>query len=226
MRRFSPVSGFSLYFITGLVLSVIFIWIFGEIAESVLSGDTFVVLDKWVMRHLLYFRTTNMTSFMEVVTNLGGTMIIAPCGFIIAGYLLFKRHYDTAAGFAVAVVGGMILNNILKALFHRPRPLSEAALTTVYGWSFPSGHAMNSTIFYGMLVYLIVRGIHSRPLRLAAIAASMSIVFIIGLSRIYLQVHYLSDVIAGLAGGLFWLSVCITGVEMNRKRGEIHDLEQ
>lgn len=96
-----------------------------------------------------------------------------------------------------------------KIPFQRPRPTNEPTLIEVSGWSFPSGHAMNSVIFYGMIAYLPARHIHSWGLRVGVIACSLSIAFCA------------SDVMAGCAGGLVWLCICITGIEMNQKRREI-----
>jgi undecaprenyl-diphosphatase len=102
----------------------------------------------------------------------------------------------------------------VKIIIHRPRPISTTALIEASGWSFPSGHAMASVIFYGMIAYLLVRAVDSLRLKTFFMAMAGFIVFIIGFSRIYLQVHYLSDVLAGYVGGLFWLSICITGIEV------------
>lgn len=223
MKRISPLSYLSLHSIIGLALSFFFVWIFGEITENVISGDTFVSFDQWVVRHMLHLRTIHLTSFMEAVTKLGGIIIIVPSGLLAAGYLLLKRQSNAAYGLAIAVIGGIILNNFLKILLQRPRPISESTLIAVSGWSFPSGHAMNSMIFYGMISYLVVLYIRSWTMKIIAIVSGSSIVFLIGLSRIYLQVHYVSDVMAGFACGLFWLCVCITGMEITKKRREIRD---
>jgi undecaprenyl-diphosphatase len=139
---------------------------------------------------------------------------IAPCTIAVITCLLLIKRFEKATGFTAAIVGGSILNNILKAIIHRPRPISETTLITVYGWSFPSGHAMTSMIFYGIIVYLLVRTTGSWRVKAFSMAMAGFIVFMIGFSRIYLQVHYLSDVLAGYAGGLFWLSICITGMEV------------
>jgi membrane-associated phospholipid phosphatase len=224
MRRLAASYYLGFHFITGFIFSVLFIWIFGEITESILSGDALILVDQWVVRHVLFFRTTLVTSMMEALTNLGGIKIIGPCSLLIMSYLILRRDHDTATGLAAAVLGGILLNNFLKILIHRPRPLSDKTLITVYGWSFPSGHAMNSIIFYGVITYLLVRGIRSWSSKAVIITIALCIIFIIGFSRIYLQVHYLSDVIAGYAGGLFWLSVCITGMEMMRKNERIDNV--
>lgn len=226
MRKLSARFYMIFHFITGFIISVLFVWLFGVITESILSGDTFVLVDRWVIKHGLFFRTTSVTSVMEFVTNLGGIKFIGSCGLVATAYFLFKRYYDKAAGLAAAVLGGILLNNFLKIMIHRPRPLSETTLVTVHGWSFPSGHAMNSMIFYGIIAYLLVRRIHSWTSKAVIISIALCIVLIIGVSRIYLQVHYLSDVIAGFAGGLFWLSVCITGMELMRKKEIINNVSE
>jgi membrane-associated phospholipid phosphatase len=100
------------------------------------------------------------------------------------------------------------------------RPISEASLTGVGGWSFLSGHGVMSVIFYGIVTYFIVRSMRSWKPRVFIMIIAMFIVFLIGFSRIYLQVHYLSDVIAGYVGGLFWLTICITGLEVYRGKIE------
>ncbi len=213
-RRLSPGSYLGLHLTIGLSISIVFIWIFGGITEDILTGDPFVDVDQWVLGRVLYFRSPLANNVMEAVTLLGGMKFIAPCTIAVITYLLLIKRFEKATGFTAAIVGGSILNNILKAIIHRPRPISETTLITVYGWSFPSGHAMTSMIFYGMIVYLLVRTIGSWRVKAFSMAMAGFIVFMIGFSRIYLQVHYLSDVLAGYAGGLFWLSICITGMEV------------
>ncbi len=125
---------------------------------------------------------------------------------------------DQLLCYVAAILGGNFLFLILKTVIHRVRPISETSLINAAGWSFPSGHSVMSVIFYGMITYLCVRDLRSwRPSVFMATVAGFVIV-LIGLSRIYLQVHYLSDVIAGFAGGLFWLTMCITGLEVYRKK--------
>ncbi|HVN72664.1 MAG TPA: bifunctional DedA family/phosphatase PAP2 family protein [Desulfomonilia bacterium] len=213
-RRLSPSSYLGAHLTVGLCISAVFVWIFGGITQDIIAGDPIVMVDKWVVDQVLFFRSPFTTHLMEVVTQLGGMKFIVPVSLAIVSYLILKKRFDRAAVFAVAIVGGSLLNSILKAMIHRPRPISDTTLIAVSGWSFPSGHAMNSMIFYGMITYLIVRSVDSWKVRAFFITMTGFIVFIIGFSRIYLQVHYLSDVLAGFVGGLFWLSICITGLEV------------
>ncbi len=217
-ERLSPRSYLGLHLTVGLLVSVLFVWLFGGITEDILTGDPFVQVDRWVVSQVLYFRAGPVTAFMKAITHLGGGVTIAGGSLIlIVLFLLFKR-WDYAVGQTVAVMGGSILVFVLKAAVHRPRPITETTLVRAWGWSFPSGHAMMSVIFYGMLSYYLVRALRQWRFQVLTVTASGFLVFLIGLSRIYLQVHYLSDVIGGFAGGMFWLSVCITGLEVYRRR--------
>jgi undecaprenyl-diphosphatase len=217
VKRLFSFSYWSLHSIAGLILSSFFIWVFSEIAEGVSHKDIIVIIDQWIIKKVLMLRTTHLTMFMEFVTNLGGIIIIGPCTIIISAYLIIRKEFNSAVSLLVAISGGVILNNLLKLFFQRPRPIDESTLIEMSGWSFPSGHSMNSIIFYGILTYWIIKGLSPLWLKSAACIITCLIVFMIGISRIYLQVHYLSDVIAGFSCGLFWLSICVTGMEIDRK---------
>jgi undecaprenyl-diphosphatase len=110
------------------------------------------------------------------------------------------------------------MDQVLKRVFHRPRPAWDLPILIARGWSFPSGHAMGSLVAYGMLVYLIVRTMGHARRRLALAGCALVLVLLIGLSRMYLGVHYFSDVVAGYAAGTVWLTACITGLEVVRRR--------
>ena len=217
-RRLSPKSYMGLHLTIGLALSIAFVWIFGGITEDILTGDPFVVVDQWVLSHILYFRTPMANSFFTIFTNLGGSFAILVGSLIVIIYLSLRKRFDYLVSYITAIIGGSVLVFILKTSIHRVRPISDTSLIKVGGWSFPSGHAMASIIFFGMVAFLSFQDIKSWELRVLVVTASGFIVFLIGLSRIYLQVHYLSDVLAGYVGGLFWLSICITGLEVYRKK--------
>ncbi|HEC96826.1 MAG TPA: phosphatase PAP2 family protein [Nitrospirae bacterium] len=217
-ERLSPESYLGLHLTVGLAVSAVFVWIFGGITEDILTGDPFVVVDTWVLTHVLYFRSPGVSRFMVLFTQLGGIAAVMIGSFIVGTYLLLKRRFDYLLTYITAIIGGGFLVIVLKKAIHRIRPISETSLISIGGWSFPSGHAMMSVILYGMITYFIVRDMRSWKLRVFLVTAAGFVVFVIGLSRIYLQVHYLSDVLAGYAGGMFWLSICITGLELYRKK--------
>ena len=116
-----------------------------------------------------------------------------------------------------AVAGSAVLNQLLKGLFERPRPYFEHPLLIEPSYPFPSGHAMESFVVYGMLVYFAVLALRSWKARVAVVCGAALLVVLIGFSRMYLGVHYFSDVLAGYAAGGVWLSALITGVETIRR---------
>jgi membrane protein DedA with SNARE-associated domain/membrane-associated phospholipid phosphatase len=213
-QRLSPRSYLGLHLTVGMLLCALFVWIFGGITEDVLTNEPLVAVDLWVNRQALFFRSPLANAIVAVATGFGGVLFVVAMGFLITACLVFRRRAGEALSFAAAILGGELLNGLLKHLVHRPRPPSVTALINAGGWSFPSGHAMMAATFYGMIAYLLVKRTESWRRKALAITLACFMVFIIGFSRIYLQVHYLSDVLAGFAAGLFWLTVCITGLEV------------
>lgn len=220
-ERLSPGSYLGLHLTVGLALSALFVWIFAGITEDILTGDPFVEVDRWVVSRALYFRSPEVTAFMKAITHLGGGVTIAGGSLICILLFLMKKKWKYAVGHITAVTGGSLLVYVLKVAVHRPRPITETSFIKAWGWSFPSGHAMMSVIFYGMVSYYIIRDMRSWRLQVFTVTMAVFLVFLIGLSRIYLQVHYLSDVLAGFAGGMFWLSICITGLEVYHKKRKV-----
>jgi undecaprenyl-diphosphatase len=133
-------------------------------------------------------------------------------GVIVAAILAWGRRWVFLGSWLAAVAGSAVLNHLLKVLFARPRPHFEHPLLVETSYSFPSGHAMESFVVYGMLAYFAVLALRSWESRGAAL-----LVVLIGFSRMYLGVHYLSDVLAGYAAGGVWLSALITGTETIRR---------
>nr|WP_259372690.1 phosphatase PAP2 family protein [Schlegelella koreensis] len=120
---------------------------------------------------------------------------------------------------AVAFAGNGVLTRLLKAIFERARPEREHDLLGATGWSFPSGHSSGAVVICGMLAYLGLRW--TRPAwHLPIVLAATALAFTIGCSRVFLQVHYASDVLAGFALGAAWLAVCVGAAEVIRTRHE------
>ncbi len=133
-----------------------------------------------------------------------------------AAVLLWRRDYLLACTWIAAIAGNGLLTRMLKTVFARARPLYEHELSAVQGWSFPSGHSSGAVAAYGVLAYVLIR---STPVvwHLPIVLLAAAIAFVTGCSRIFLQVHYASDVLAGFASGLAWLAVCVIGAEMSRR---------
>jgi undecaprenyl-diphosphatase len=146
---------------------------------------------------------------------------MAALGIIVASVLAYRRGWITLSGWAAAFAGGGALNWLLKRIVQRSRPVGSEEFLYGTSFSFPSGHAMGSLIGYGMLAYLLIAfWPPARRHRTAVVVAALVLIALIGLSRLYLGVHFLSDVIAGYAAGAVWVAVCVTGVEIAlRQRG-------
>lgn len=150
-----------------------------------------------------------------VLTWLGDPLTLTLLGTAVLAALLARRRRLLALGWACALVGNGLLNVTLKQLFARVRPPHDDGLVTAYGFSFPSGHASGALVAYGMLAYLAARLLPPRW-QLPAVLAALALALTVGASRVFLRVHYASDVVAGLASGLAWLAVCVVGVESTR----------
>jgi membrane-associated phospholipid phosphatase len=120
----------------------------------------------------------------------------------------------------LALSGDVVLESVLKHAIQRPRPIYASAALHGNSFSFPSGHAMGSLVTYGMCAYLAATFWTKRSsTRLVVSVAASILVVAIGLSRLYLGVHYLSDVVAGYAAGTVWLTACATGCDIATRRG-------
>ena len=128
---------------------------------------------------------------------------------VAVGYLVIERKRHAAMLLAVAVGGGTLLSSLLKLGFDRPRPDLVSHLVNVETLSFPSGHALNSILFYGLVALMLAQFLHQRAARSALYAISVALSLTIGLSRIALGVHYPSDVVAGWLIGASWLSLWV-----------------
>lgn len=149
------------------------------------------------------------------ITHLGDAATLTVLCIAVAGLLLWREQRLLAACWIAAVAGNGLLNRTLKAIFERTRPLHDHGWTQELGWSFPSGHSSGALTAYGMLAYLLIRRtsqVWHLPLTLLAI----TLILLVGYSRIVLQVHWFSDVVAGFASGTAWLLVCIAIAEIAR----------
>lgn len=177
------------------------------LAVTLGSGPTVIdgSVEAWFRRHA----TPLLTDGMAVISFLGAPTtltIVAIAGSVV---LLFRERRVEAAALSMLVLGGDVLNIGLKHLFERGRPVLEDPLFTLPTYSFPSGHAMASTVFYGLLAIRFWQSRARRPRAHIAIGAATSMVALVCLSRVYLGLHYPSDVLGGVAEGTAWLSLAL-----------------
>lgn len=198
-----------LYLLAGVLVSGLMLVLFLEIAWDTFFRAEMAALDSGIIWLVRYKASPELDKTMIFITNLGyGSMYLSIVAITFLLIAFYKRWREFVV-LAVCLAGGTLLNFLLKTLFARSRPdllrVVEAA-----GYSFPSGHAMVSLCFYGMLTYLIIRNIKSWRIRYAIIVLTSILVMAIGISRIYLGVHYPTDVMAGYAAGSMWLALCIS----------------
>jgi membrane-associated phospholipid phosphatase len=190
--------------LTAAVLAAI---AFARIAEDYLTNDPLARWDVSFARWLAGERTTAGIDGFRVVTFFGSAAALLTVTAVVCIALYRRGRRVEAALLPVVFVGAELLNLVLKLSFHRARP--EVAFVHLDTYSFPSGHAMVSTAVYGALAYLAWSRLRTRRRRLTLVAGTVILVALIDFSRIYLGVHYLSDVLAGTAGGAFWLAISI-----------------
>ena len=154
-----------------------------------------------------------------LITHLADPAVLTVLGMVVAVVLWRRRTRLLAAGWVLALAGNAVLNPLLKVVFERARPVHDHGLAQATGFSFPSGHSSGAMVAYAMLLYLGLRVLPPRWHALAAMVA-VGLVFSIACSRIFLRVHFASDVAAGLLSGLCWTGVCIAGLEFARARAQ------
>lgn len=187
-----------------LLIAAAALIVFGWLAEEVVEGDT-KHFDAVIRAAVHNHATPLLTRIMQAFSFLGSVgWVTAFCVFVIGLCFYFHRR-RMAAFLAIAMIGASTLDFVLKLAFHRPRPIAFYGISPS-SFSFPSGHALGSLCFYGILAAVLadrMRGV--KPKVLVWFAASF-LVAMIGLSRIYLGVHYPSDVIAGYLAGAVWVT--------------------
>lgn len=218
MRRLTAAEYLILHLALGLALAYAAVG-FVELARAVTGEATIVRVDLALAAALHDAATPAGIQFMRAYTFLGGGAALTVLGVLVAIFLVIRRHWVRAIGWVVAVLGAGLINHGLKSVFERPRPSFAEPIAVSAGWSFPSGHSMGTFVTIGMLAYLVFTGLRSPTLRLVTVAAAMLWIVLMGFSRMYLGVHYLSDVLAGFAGGTVWLAGCVSGVEIAKRRG-------
>jgi len=212
-RRRTPRKIFLLRLALGALVLIAAAWLFGAIAEDVVNHDAPLgAIDQDVATWLHAQATSSRTRLMFFVSDLSAPLSVMAMTSVLAIVLLWKRQRSQLLLLVLAVPGGALLNVIIKHLVHRDRPIFEDPIQTLTSYSFPSGHAMGSTVFFGTLAAIAIWQVRDWRLGTLAIIASALLVALICFSRIYLGVHYLSDVIAGFLAGVVWLGACLFAV--------------
>ncbi len=193
-------------------------WCFSEIAEEVRPSSGLGAVD---LQMIAWFhqraqpQTTEIARAVTFLGSLGFLTVASLCGAVV---FAARRAWDWLLAFVLTMVGGTLLNILLKHFFHRARPVLENPLVTLTSFGFPSGHTMGATLFYGLLALVAAQSMIGRRWRFLGVLLACVLVAAIGLTRIYLGAHYPSDVVGAVAAGVVWLTFCWTTVETFRLR--------
>ena len=206
--RFDTRSHLGLGLTIRLALFALAIWAFSGLLDAVLDNRTLVRIDHAVEAWFHTHATPAGLKTFDIITQLGSPVVNVLIG-VVAIYLLYKRQYPLLVTWLAANLGGKIIELIIKNTVHRSRPAFGADVLRTVSYSFPSGHTMGSTICYVMLAYMIAaKPGMSRRVRYLAFALGILLVVTVAFSRLYLQVHYPTDVMGGFAAGFAWLAAC------------------
>jgi undecaprenyl-diphosphatase len=217
-NRLSPQGFAGLHLTVGVLVVLICGWCFGEIAEDVSHGDPIVQVDRHVAVWFHQQASPTITQVARTISFLGSAGWLTAVSIGVVLFFVSRRDWLNASLVAFVMVGGGTLDVVLKHFFHRERPVLENPLVTLSSYGFPSGHTMEATLLYGLLALLAWKNARNRAARLGCVVGACFLVLLIGLTRIYLGAHYLTDVLGALAAGLFWLVFCWTAFETLRQR--------
>jgi len=203
----------TLYRIFLLFVLIVTTGIFGAIAEDVVTQDPLTVIDLRFSAWLHARTFEPLTKIMLLVSFAHSTWSVTLMTLAVSVYLWRRRLRKWTLVLILSVFGGMLLNALLKIVFARPRPYFVNPIVALPTFSFPSGHTLVATVFYGTLCVLICTRARNWALRAGAILITGFMMLLVGFSRIYLGAHYLSDVVAAFAEGLAWIAFCLIAVE-------------
>jgi undecaprenyl-diphosphatase len=221
-----------LWLLGGIFLAALLLLAFGHIAEEVLEGDA-TRFDQTV---LLALRSPAdpadplgpawLEEAARDITSLGSYAVLGIVFFAVIAYLLMTQRRVAALWVAASVGGGVLLSNVLKYSFDRPRPELVAHTVRVFTSSFPSGHAMLSAVTYLTLGVLLASIHTSWRVKVFFLGMAIFLTVIVGVTRVYLGVHYPTDVLAGWCVGAGWAAICWTAFHWLQRRGTIEPAEK
>lgn len=213
MEKNEKMAGLAfLLLLGGLGIAALFIVLFTELAEEVMEQE-FGLFDSFIITLMEAGAGKTMDSIMFIFTEMGSVWFLTTLSILVLAVLGFRMKDKWGIlFFIIAVGGGSLLTLLLKHLYLRERPSINEEIDAI-GYSFPSGHSMGSLIFYGFIIYLVIRT-HQRSWIKGLTAVVLSIlIMMIGISRIYLGAHFPSDVLAGYIAGSIWLILSLIALE-------------
>lgn len=216
--RFTREGAVGLYLTVGFLGCAALVVLFGLLADSVFDLHGSTPFDREVTLAIQGFQNPARDRLARDVSFFGDHRFLLPATLAVTTALALRQRRVSALLFFGTVIGGWLLETLLKIIYHRARPDLWPALVSEKTYSFPSGHATMSTLFYGAVAALILHVSRNRVLRAASLALATIVIFSICYTRIYLGAHWTTDVVAGILVGLFWVVVCATGTEYLARR--------
>jgi membrane-associated phospholipid phosphatase len=195
----------------GLATCLLIVFVLAQLIDEVLEREAFA-FDTTLLLWLHQFSNPILDRVMLTVTELGNPSVVVPVAAVSLVILWLQRYKPEAKILAIACLGGVVLNIGMKLAFSKPRPELWHRLITETSFSFPSGHALGSMVLYGFLGYLLA--IHYPKHSPIIYALAALVIIAIGFSRLYLGVHWPTDVLAGYGIGFLWLRVCILMLQL------------
>jgi membrane protein DedA with SNARE-associated domain/membrane-associated phospholipid phosphatase len=217
-RRFTPGDYLGLNLTLGLGLSFIALVTFSAVENAVLSGEAVVQLDLGLSTVLREGSSPQGDALWTVIGWLGSIPVMSTLGLTVAAVLTVRHAWLPLVGWVSGLSGSVLLDLALKQAVGRVRPAFSAAYAVAPTGTFPSGHALGALVGYGLAAYFLVILARSRWLQIVIIGLAAVIVAALSFSRLYLATHYFSDIVGGLAAGSVWLAMCITGLEVARRK--------
>lgn len=200
-----------IYIIVGLGGALLLLYLFSELTEDLLRNE-FSTIDNNFELWIHSLANPALDLFFYCFTTLGGFAGISIMTVVSFGFLFWKRHFYSAILLLLAVGGGLLINQVLKELFRRPRPeLWSSTFPEPTSFSFPSGHSTLSLCFFGIIIWIVFHLLKSWRLKIGLAALLVFCILMVGLSRIYFGVHYPTDVVGGYLAGGFWLLLLVSG---------------
>jgi undecaprenyl-diphosphatase len=201
--------------IAWLAVCTLTLYLLANLSEEILERESFA-FDKYILLYIHQFANPVLDTLMLSITRIGDPRTVVPLTVVIFCFLWWQRYRLEAKFFLLNALGGAVLSYVLKIVFNRPRPDLWPQLISETTFSYPSGHALGSMVLYGSLSYLLIR-LYPRC-SLVWRLAGIFLIVAIGFSRLYLGVHWPTDIIAGYGIGFLWITVCIVLMRLQANR--------
>ncbi|MHB1347335.1 MAG: phosphatase PAP2 family protein [Candidatus Humimicrobiaceae bacterium] len=215
--RFNINKKNGLYLTLGTVVSSIFFFIFFNFTEDIFDESSLMIFDRNVIEIIESIRTPFLNKIMAFITYTGNSYTIAISFFMILVLLIILKKRRYLYALFISISSSAVFVTLIKNIIGRQRPPIENALIVLEDFSFPSGHSYMAVAFYGMIIYFIFDLLKKNKIKFIILAAGIIFILILGFSRLYLGVHWPSDIFAGLAAAIALITAIITILEIKER---------